>query len=273
MARWLLEIGKGALPEAKETTEEEWEPESPILPEALSKAYELKPDLFDEDTCYRWWVLAQLDEKKFLDKFPTSPRAPKLMLTAAERAFEYDRSQAKEWYQKLSTEFPKTEEGKKAKERLSDWWERTTTTLPADRNWHSIISLKKGTAIRLRVTGNARIDMGAFGYHDITPTSVIGYMGNNPRYDLRPGMGWGHVDQDTVRAAKRMSTQDIERIRTDKYATNGRSDAADWEDLQKNYILGGTWYGVATQAGSLYLRVDSNAFQTTFSVEVEWKEP
>ncbi|MCZ7580404.1 MAG: hypothetical protein M5U21_06250 [Fimbriimonadaceae bacterium] len=271
MARWLFEIGQPALPDEKKSSAdgEEGELETAIPDMALVKAYELKPDLFDETTCYRWWVLGQGTEQKFIDKFPSSPRLPSIMLKAAEKAIEYDRPAAKEWFTKLVKQYPKSEEGKTAKTRLADWWERTSTSLPLDSQWHRIIEVKKGTQFRLRITGNARISMGALGYSDITPDWVIAYTGNNPRTQVR-GLSWGTIDRDVIRASGRFSDEMFANWHN--YIVGG--EASDWRDVRDNYFIPGSSSSrKAPQSGSLYLRVDSNAYETFFSVEVEWKEP
>lgn len=122
---------------------------------------EIMPELEKEDAdfCYDLNVRTCVNQVKFADNFPQDKRAPGAILSAASTNFDSDRNESRALYSRLAEQYPRTDEGKKAKKMLSDWWGCVTLNVPFDERWHGF-SIVKGQRFRYVVPGERVFDYG-----------------------------------------------------------------------------------------------------------------
>jgi hypothetical protein len=274
IARWLAEEAEGTLPTDPSQI---MDSESDVTITALQQAQELDASLIDEEIAYRWWVLTEHDENRFVEAFPSSSKLPSVYWQAANRLHSSSRSASKTWYERLASEYPESPEGKSATEKLEDWWDTFTAPLPLDTRWHQITSVKKGSKLRITVEGSTTISMGAFGDYRITPDAVVGYTGSRPSEFLSPSGDSSTISASYVARVKRQSRKEIEERLSMALRGPWKEDAErelrEWQEIKEHYfVTGNHWSGVATQDGYLYLEVDSRGFDVTFYVTVEIQE-
>jgi tetratricopeptide (TPR) repeat protein len=130
---------------------------------ALMKAKELDPSLEKDE---QFFFLAYLDTednemarmeaaKKYLTLFPSGANTAQASYQLAEGLVSSgDRDQAKVYFSQVASQFPATEWGKKASDRLAAWTETKRVSVPADAMWFDTgITLAKGAKLDIRASG------------------------------------------------------------------------------------------------------------------------
>jgi hypothetical protein len=130
---------------------------------ALLKAKEYDPTIEKDE---QFFFLTNIDTeentsirlesaKKYLILFPSGTNTAQATFEIAEGLFYLgNREQAKSYYGQVSSQFSATDWGQKATDRLANWIEIKTISLPAKEKWFDTgISLSKGQSFTIKASG------------------------------------------------------------------------------------------------------------------------
>ncbi|MFA4996331.1 MAG: hypothetical protein WC536_04295 [Patescibacteria group bacterium] len=200
-------------------------------------AAEIMPELEEEDAdfCYDLNVRTCVNQVKFADNFPQDKRAPGAILSAASTNFDSDRNESRALYSRLAEQYPRTDEGKKAKKELSDWWGCVTMNVPFDENWHGH-SICKGQRFRYEVIGEKVYDYGAYGIDKVDYSDMAVFVGTGEELKL-------YLEHDYGYSGPRMKLLE-ERSGT----------------------------GIARTTGSIWFKVCTPEKNDSLKVKIEYKE-
>src|SRR5207248_2819196 len=127
------------------------------------KAKEYDPSLEKDE---QFFFLAHIDTedsdidrieaaKKYITSFPSGANTPQATYALADSLFiSGDKNQAKVYFNQLVSQFPSTEWGKKASDRLAQWMEIKELSVPAEVYWVDTgITLNKGARLIIDASG------------------------------------------------------------------------------------------------------------------------
>jgi len=224
----------------------------------------------DEEVFYRLHVQAGYagEDKllEFVNKFPSSARCPEVLHQVATSRYNSENfTGAKGAFARVAQDYPETEEGRMAKERLQDWWCEIQRTIYCDKKVNSFVNARKGQEFQVSAYGDIRLYDGEIRH--ITPRDVKGFFGT-----LSEGRAcWNRTEFFKERiGSPYVDIYSLDRERKER-------DTKAWEEQQQlaseGFVVGDRWRGKAPRSGRLWLRVDSDYGEQegSFSVTIRYK--
>ena len=237
-------------------------------------ASEVYPTLLeDDDVAYVRYVQygdGEVDNKQYLQRFPTGKHISETLLSLAASYYESRQfGEAKETYQRLAKESPDTTEGQEAQAKLDDWWEETETAIPFDTKYKEICRVRRGQELEVfasggitfkTVYGNIRIDARSARFFFGKLDDVEGALGNaawrQRQFDARRRSG--NTDSYTLAWFRRWSEVDKQQ----------RQLGSEWIKFDES----GHWRGIATRNGGLWMGVQTGGeYDGSLNVRVRYK--